>query len=55
MYVRGGGAWGSAVASVCFERLWQQGEFTKYIVVVDVFLFYVQDKHLRSCRDGQLT
>ena len=26
-----------------------------YIVVGDVFLFYVHGKHLRSCRDGQLT
>ena len=24
-------------------------------VVVVVLLFYVHDKHLRSCRDGQLT
>ena len=27
----------------------------KYVVVVVVFLFYVNGKHLRSCRDGQLT
>ena len=26
-----------------------------FIVVVVVLLFYVHDKHLRSCRDGQLT
>ena len=25
------------------------------IVIVVVLLFYVHDKHLRSCRDGQLT
>ena len=25
------------------------------VVVVVAFLFYVHDKHLRSCRDGQLT
>ena len=25
------------------------------VVVVVVFLFYVHGKHLRSCRDGQLT
>ena len=25
------------------------------VVVVVVLLFYVNDKHLRSCRDGQLT
>ena len=26
-----------------------------YVVVVIVLLFYVHGKHLRSCRDGQLT
>ena len=26
-----------------------------HTVVVVVLLFYVHDKHLRSCRDGQLT
>ena len=26
-----------------------------YMVVVVVLLFYVHGKHLRSCRDGQLT
>ena len=26
-----------------------------WIVVVVVLLFYVHGKHLRSCRDGQLT
>ena len=30
-------------------------EFTDSIVVVVVLLFYVHGKHLRSCRDGQLT
>ena len=25
------------------------------VVVVVALLFYVQGKHLRSCRDGQLT
>ena len=25
------------------------------LVVIVVLLFYVHDKHLRSCRDGQLT
>ena len=25
------------------------------VVVVVALLFYVHDKHLRSCRDGQLT
>ena len=28
---------------------------TDIFVVVVVLLFYVQGKHLRSCRDGQLT
>ena len=29
---------------------------TKFlVVVVVVLLFYVHGKHLRSCRDGQLT
>ena len=27
----------------------------KIVVVVVVLLFYVHGKHLRSCRDGQLT
>ena len=27
----------------------------KTVVVDDVLLFYVHGKHLRSCRDGQLT
>ena len=26
-----------------------------FVVVVVVLLFYVHGKHLRSCRDGQLT
>ena len=26
-----------------------------FVVVVVALLFYVHDKHLRSCRDGQLT
>ena len=28
---------------------------SRYVVVVVVLLFYVHGKHLRSCRDGQLT
>ena len=28
---------------------------SKIVVVVVVLLFYVHGKHLRSCRDGQLT
>ena len=27
----------------------------RFVVVVVVLLFYVHGKHLRSCRDGQLT
>ena len=27
----------------------------KFVVVVVALLFYVHGKHLRSCRDGQLT
>ena len=30
-------------------------EFLVYLVVVVALLFYVHDKHVRSCRDGQLT
>ena len=30
-------------------------EVAHYVVVVVVLLFYVHGKHLRSCRDGQLT
>ena len=29
--------------------------FTMVVVVVVALLFYVHGKHLRSCRDGQLT
>ena len=32
------------------ERVYQQ-----FVVVFVVLLFYVHGKHLRSCRDGQLT
>ena len=30
-------------------------EICKVVVVVVALLFYVHGKHLRSCRDGQLT
>ena len=30
-------------------------EMANGLVVVVVLLFYVHDKHLRSCRDGQFT
>ena len=29
--------------------------WTSHVVVVVALLFYVHGKHLRSCRDGQLT
>ena len=32
-----------------FELIWPS------VVVVVVLLFYVHGKHIRSCRDGQLT
>ena len=32
----------------------RQVEVARFVVVV-VLLFYVHGKHLRSCRDGQLT
>ena len=31
------------------------GVESAFVVVVVVLLFYVHDKHLRSCRDGHLT
>ena len=31
------------------------GVVSAFVVVVVVLLFYVHGKHLRSCRDGQLT
>ena len=31
------------------------GSQSKVVLVVVVLLFYVHGKHLRSCRDGQLT
>ena len=31
------------------------GHLCLYVVVVVALLFYVHGKHLRSCRDGQLT
>ena len=36
----------------CLHKSLTQG---KDFVVVVVLLFYVHGKHLRSCRDGQLT
>ena len=39
----------AAVACVILERI------SGLVVVVVALLFYVHGKHLRSCRDGQLT
>ena len=39
---------------VCFATLSPIFE-DEMVVVVVVLLFYVHGKHLRSCRDGQLT
>ena len=41
-----------------FETVFQyiyQTAFQRVVVVVVALLFYVHGKHLRSCRDGQLT
>ena len=37
-----------------YEMGFSYNEIT-YVVLVVVVLFYVHGKHLRSCRDGQLT
>ena len=39
----------------CFVCLFVLGGGGVSVVVVVVLLFYVHGKHLRSCRDGQLT
>ena len=40
-----------------FTVIWLVGwfGFNGSLIVVVVLLFYVNGKHLRSCRDGQLT
>ena len=38
-----------------FLSLVRVTQFSQFVVVVVVLLFYVHGKHLRSCRDGQLT
>ena len=43
----------SESVSISYETRWMIS--LMMIVVVDVFLFYVHGKHLRSCWDGQLT
>ena len=35
------------------KKKYESGEILRIVVVV--LLFYVHGKHLRSCRDGQLT
>ena len=40
---------------VLVTRLEGQSLLSSSVVVVVVLLFYVHGKHLRSCRDGQLT
>ena len=37
------------------EHLWNHKNMFETGVVVVVVLFYIHSKHLRSCRDGQLT
>ena len=37
-----------------FRKFHVRGKLV-FVVVVVVLLFYVHGKHLRSCRDGQLT
>ena len=38
---------------VCFmDKMFENGKVESWLVVL---LFYVHGKHLRSCRDGQLT
>ena len=37
----------------CFNM--KNGHHLRIVVVVVALLFYVHGKHLRSCRDGQLT
>ena len=41
--------------SVFHEILAYRQNRASFVVVVVVLLFYVHRKHLRSCRDGQLT
>ena len=41
------------ISLFCFH--WAKGVQAIDVVVVVVLLFHVHGKHLRSCRDGQLT
>ena len=45
----------SAAIGFCCKGLKNEFETAVVVVVVVVLLFYVHGKHLRSCRDGQLT
>ena len=47
-----GGKWDFQLAYLLFATVYFQP--CSFVVVV-VLLFYVHGKHLRSCRDGQLT
>ena len=46
--------WGHGGMSMYVMVWWLGGGGGGFVVVV-VLLFYVHGKHLRSCRDGQLT
>ena len=37
------------------EKMMMKVKSNNNVVVVVILLFYVHGKHLRSCRDGQLT
>ena len=45
----------SQCGSILKRKNWLTIRSTYKVVVVVVLLFYVHRKHLRSCRDGQLT
>ena len=44
-----------AVKSLYYDHLSECLKVVLLVVVVVALLFYVHGKHLRSCRDGQLT
>ena len=45
----------AAQAVQSFHYVMPRGHSCMLLVVLVVLLFYVHGKHLRSCRDGQLT
>ena len=53
IYVRGYMAF--ALPPVCHSTSHFFVQCFSIVVVVNALLFYVHGKHLRSCRDGQLT